>query len=920
MKPHMVAADSHAQGAKEKTKATLTVPIVPAKDVATPAPAPAPASTHAPPKRSRVRTENTLSPPSLGNAQRVKNENTDNTTRKASNNADKDRAHITQNSSFTVDAGAQEPPQVSHPQEQPTQHPHQHRSNPHGRRKPNVEEHQPSAQSASEADKGVVEEGGGRESENDVATVPAEAELECESCGVKQSPQWRTFHGVPGIRASGAVTLCNACGVRFARFGDVRAPGVAEDGERGAAGGAVDRAPPRSPERKKHHKGPHTASADANAASSPAPAAASTTASATAVSAVPAEAAPASNERGGAPPRAAVAPPPSSGASLKPPLRAHPGPPGTGLASAAGRGKRYKDVSGLARVAPHAPLVQWVVRKPRSQPPPPRSPSPPSRTQAALLVPPSQTGGALEALMALAASFAEGQGLPTTTSAATAAAYMANSSARTHPRYANPPLSFMEEQLLPVARHPATESPALRALNAFTATQGVPPHADAASSPACQTVAPCSSVPGGDTAGLASSSQDQQQSTHIPMPGKPNLSSMVMPMKKRYQMSCGGVGMGALGGAADKPATSGRYAYIATHASQSAPERGRDWLPRETAISPARTDSPADAHSTVGEVAGEPSAQTLRDSKPVQQASEDRSASPAGSRAKPATQLLRPSSLLAKVEDEKHSGAVLGDTGGVAARVSPKSHRQFQGVSVDPFSEAAAEACLPGHREPCGEDECACLDASPEGVMAAGMPVDSDAGVKPTSATTVLTGRLSEVHSLVNTPRSNVRVSPSSLSVTQAAKWPATTDGALDCLAENQMTTNLSPLQKFQPPGQFAASTELDVNTEAHHAGTPSLFASAVADPSDTSATNAPAARVTNTQRDVHIDRQVAWHGLTARSTQGCVANVHQGKSEDELPTSAVVSGGGKVWEEATDEDNRRFSLLSRATPHPLVR
>jgi hypothetical protein len=46
---------------------------------------------------------------------------------------------------------------------------------------------------------------------------PVDPDAQCACCHVRASPQWRTFPGVlGGASGGGTVTLCNACGVRYA--------------------------------------------------------------------------------------------------------------------------------------------------------------------------------------------------------------------------------------------------------------------------------------------------------------------------------------------------------------------------------------------------------------------------------------------------------------------------------------------------------------------------------------------------------------------------------------------------------------------------------------------------------------------------------------------------------------------------------
>jgi len=46
---------------------------------------------------------------------------------------------------------------------------------------------------------------------------PVDPDAQCACCHVRASPQWRTFPGVlGGASGDGTVTLCNACGVRYA--------------------------------------------------------------------------------------------------------------------------------------------------------------------------------------------------------------------------------------------------------------------------------------------------------------------------------------------------------------------------------------------------------------------------------------------------------------------------------------------------------------------------------------------------------------------------------------------------------------------------------------------------------------------------------------------------------------------------------
>jgi hypothetical protein len=65
----------------------------------------------------------------------------------------------------------------------------------------------------------------------------------CAACLVTSTPQWRTFGGVrgPAGLVPGPVVLCNACGVRYVRSGQMRladAAAVHAKRREEAAGGA----------------------------------------------------------------------------------------------------------------------------------------------------------------------------------------------------------------------------------------------------------------------------------------------------------------------------------------------------------------------------------------------------------------------------------------------------------------------------------------------------------------------------------------------------------------------------------------------------------------------------------------------------------------------------------------------------------
>ncbi|KAK3244554.1 hypothetical protein CYMTET_45834 [Cymbomonas tetramitiformis] len=61
------------------------------------------------------------------------------------------------------------------------------------------------------------------------AVSPWGASRRCASCLVRTTPQWRTFNDVPGI--DGSVVLCNACGVRYVRSGQLHLAEVGEADE-----------------------------------------------------------------------------------------------------------------------------------------------------------------------------------------------------------------------------------------------------------------------------------------------------------------------------------------------------------------------------------------------------------------------------------------------------------------------------------------------------------------------------------------------------------------------------------------------------------------------------------------------------------------------------------------------------------------